>query len=62
MLFRSGARTEPDDADSGTVRISVTIPYDADTGYTLVGFTSPPLTQDDGPRDSTSEIPTFTIE
>ena len=34
----------------------------ADTTYTRVGYTSPPLTQSDGPRDSGIAIPTFTIQ
>lgn len=32
------------------------------TTYTRVGYTSPPLTQDDGPRDSAIPIPTFMIQ
>ena len=32
------------------------------TTYTRVGFTSPPLTQSDGPRESGITIPTFTIQ
>jgi hypothetical protein len=32
------------------------------TTYTRVGYTSPPLTKSDGPRDSAIPIPTFTIQ
>ena len=32
------------------------------TTYTRVGYTSPPLTQSDGPRESGITIPTFTIQ